>query len=566
MKFSLQKIEQYVPDELLEKAEQLLQQSPAMTLEEIEKNLWSNRVQDASGSYEVEIQLQGARLVAYSCDCKNYGPKSLCVHLTASLLQLRSQRQKAAEAKQQEREVATPPRRLTTNIILQKVSPEELSEFVRHYAKSSRQFALALKARFASSISEMDREEKYRQILLTAIKSVRRTSGGQRIPQSGLKVLLKVLEELQEQCNDTILRRDFQEAFALLYAIFEPMPEVFRALDGDKKTMLDCLTVNIQLVDQLLEAEPAPELAAEVWEFLRHSFEQRYLSLYQFDRQFLQLALDHTRDQTRAQRLLETVVEIRSLNEEQDLEEVDLIIAQLDLLNLLGEREQSEALIQKHLQNVAVLQKAIELAEQLEQEEKIRQLIQLGLPLENLESEIRDMWEDRLLQLALADEDRAEVVRLASALFLRTHQSNYWDYLRQGEAKEWPKLKKQLLEALEAQQFSVAQRDILAWVYASEQDFPGLLNFLQQTRSIDLLLQYDHYLLPEHSLVIYDLYRDLLLEYLNQHLGRQPSVKVKKVLQHLQQSGAREFVSNLLQTFRKEYPKRHSLIEELEEL
>ncbi|MEO0776975.1 MAG: hypothetical protein AAF146_10445 [Bacteroidota bacterium] len=566
MKFSLQKLEQYLPDELLEKAEALLSNSPPPTLREIEKNLWTTTIMEASEPYEVEIQLRGNRLAAYSCDCKNYGPKSLCVHLTASLLQLRRQKQAAVEAKQQKRELAPPPpRRLTTNIILQSISNQELSDFVRNYAKSNRQFALALKARFASAIPGMDREEKYQQILLTAIKSVRRP-GGHRIPQSGLRTLIKVLEELQEQCLDTITRRDFEEGFAILTAIFEATPAIFRHLDGDKKLLLDCLEGNIHLLDQLLRAEPAPELAERVWEFLRQAFGERFLALYRFDRQLLQLALEHSTDPARAQRLLDTVEAVRRLSEEQELLAVDLIVTQLDLLETLVDPAASEALLREHLRNVPVLEKAIELAEGQEDMDKVRQLIEVGLELEGLETEVRTQWEDRLLQLARERADWEAVRGLARQLFLRTYQSPYWEQLRTVGDANWPQQKEEVLAALAAQPFSVGQRDAQAHIYASEEDWTGLLRFLQQIRSIDLLLHTDRYLLPDHRSAIYDLYRDLLTEYLDQHLGRQPSQKVKKVLLHLRERGETDFVAQLLQSLRREYRLRHSLIEELAEL
>ncbi len=135
--------------------------------------------------------------------------------------------------------------------------------------------------------------------------------------------------------------------------------------------------------------------------------------------------------------------------------------------------------------------------------------------------------------------------------------------MKRWGGRSWEKIKAQVLKALHKQSFSVAKRDIIAKIYASEQDLDGLFQFLQETRSIDLLLEYDHHLRSDQSPLIYDLYLDLLSEYLNQHLGRHASVKVKKVLAHLQASGAQAFVDQLLKAFRLEYQTRHSLMEEL---
>ena len=190
MKFLLDHLEQYIPDELVEQAEQYLEQGAISPLKEVEKNLWSANVA-AGADYEVEVQLRGEKVIAYSCDCEQYGPKSVCAHLTAVFLQLRPLIRQRKEQKKEQKVALNSPKRLTTNIILQQVNPEDLKEFVRSFARTNRQFALALKARFASLVSEIDREEKYDQLLATAIKSVKRQGRG--INQQGLKQLGKVV-------------------------------------------------------------------------------------------------------------------------------------------------------------------------------------------------------------------------------------------------------------------------------------------------------------------------------------------------------------------------------------
>ena len=79
-------------------------------------------------------------------------------------------------------------------------------------------------------------------------------------------------------------------------------------------------------------------------------------------------------------------------------------------------------------------------------------------------------------------------------------------------------------------------------------------------------MQYDQQLLPEHSPAVYQMYREFLLEHLDQHLGRQTSVRVRKVLEHLQRLGTKDLFKQLVALFRNEYADRHSLIEELNEL
>ena len=62
---------------------------------------------------------------------------------------------------------------------------------------------------------------------------------------------------------------------------------------------------------------------------------------------------------------------------------------------------------------------------------------------------------------------------------------------------------------------------------------------------------------------IFDIYQQILNQYLNNHLGRTPSVKIRTVIAHLHEHEKHEVASQLVQAFRDQYAERHSLMEEL---
>jgi hypothetical protein len=79
----------------------------------------------------------------------------ICAHIAAALVKVRQFLAQRAEEKKlkQVHSEHTEQNRLTVQSALEHATPEALESFVRNYAKRDRDFALALKTWFASSIT-----------------------------------------------------------------------------------------------------------------------------------------------------------------------------------------------------------------------------------------------------------------------------------------------------------------------------------------------------------------------------------------------------------------------------
>lgn len=126
-----------------------------VAMQEIEKHYWVAKVSDGETVWESEIMITPARIKAYSCTCWSGPRRFMCIHIAATLLQVRKFLQQKAEEKSKEK--AGHPTgfpRMTTAKILERVAPEQLLAFVQAYASRDPDFALALKTRFADANTE----------------------------------------------------------------------------------------------------------------------------------------------------------------------------------------------------------------------------------------------------------------------------------------------------------------------------------------------------------------------------------------------------------------------------
>ncbi len=562
MKFFLQQLENHLADEILEKAEAFQENQQVSQFVELEKNLWTASVGDEE-NYEIEIQLKGKKVVAYSCDCGQYDAKQVCTHLAASFLVLRQHLRDQEAAKAISKSNTPSPKRLTTNIILRDISPEALKEFVRTYARNNREFTIALKARFASSVSDMDREEKYLQLLATAIKAVKRQNRG--INLQGLKKIVAVIDKLQEQAYENIALKNYQEAYAMINGIFEKTPSALRKAETNKELLLKSLSANLSLLEELLEAPIAPPLRASIWEYLVQLYDNAYLKLYDFDQELLIFIKAAFYNPEQLQKLIQSIakrLEDPNLSPEA---QTFMLTNQLDLYISSRQKEKASALISKNISTPEILLVAIDMAVKRKDAKKVIQLAKLGLTLQVPKAVQSDLEEFLYIHSKILYRKK-EVIRWAKKRYLDTYQKDYWEELKKQAKEEWPKHKEDLIDLISNKVFSVAQRDALAWIFASEKDFQELFTFLKETRSIELLIEYDTQLPNSFQPKLLNLYDSLLMEYLNQHVGRQTSLKVRRVLDHLTENDSKDFSQSLANKLRKEFAERNSLIEELADL
>ena len=98
---------------------------------------------------------------------------------------------------------------------------------------------------------------------------------------------------------------------------------------------------------------------------------------------------------------------------------------------------------------------------------------------------------------------------------------------------------------------------------AAEEQYEELLTYIGAVRSLDLLQMHDELLLKCCQSEFYELYKNLLTDYLNNHLGRKPSVKTREIIAHLFEINAGRLAEKLMDYLRKNYADRQSLMEEL---
>ncbi len=560
MNYSLLHIELHIDDHWIEQAEILLEKKAVENLLKVDKNLWIANVLDRK-TYEVEIQLAANRVKEMSCECDQFVTNQLCKHTVATLLAVREQKKKEKEASTEKRKRRTnySNKKLTLNAILDAVSHEDLIAFTRAYARSNRNFGLALKANFAGSVDIIDAKQKYLQVLDAAI-SIHKSAKG-NFTQRSIKHILKIVHQLKGQTDDAIALKNYAEAKAIIDAILEKISPIIRFGERMEEEIKKIVLEQLELLQEILEEPIAPVLQEAIWENLFiESFKSFYFNA-NLENHFFTLLLEQTDEEEKFTRLHEVCNQQMTRRDIHQSAIVNIIAFKYSLFEKEGNYKAAQQLIEDNLSNPAILILAIENALAKEDLSQAKKLAHTGKENNDIKK-VNIQLDQYLLQIADLEQDEQAIFEYAKACFLSTYDMMYYRRLLDSPLST-PELSNTLIQTIERHPYSLQKRDTIAAIYDKEEKYEALLKYIQRIQSLDLLVRYDKDLMTFDKKQVYHLYESILRQYLKNHLGRVPAQKVGKIIQHIRSIAAHDLADRLVDLLRADFAERHSLMEEI---
>ncbi len=559
MNFPLQYLESHFDDESLLTGEQLAEAGQVYSLRQIERHLWIANVQDGPASYETEVKISPTKVIAATCECEHFQQHRQCGHLAATLLALRKQLSSPVLPLPSAPLAEESPRRLTVNALLEQVSHQDLVAFVKQYAKLNRNFALALKARFAPEISSIDSREKYLQLLESTITAVRRPD--RTIPQRGANSLYKILSEILARIEEMMAQGFLSEAVAMAQTIIEKITPLLRKLQALEEDIRGQVQAAFEVLSDATASAP-PDLRESIWNYSLRECRKLIYRNTQFDQQFFRLLIGMVQSDHEATQLLDLIEEQISRYFYENRELAKMLLTKLALLEKLGKTNEAQLLAYENIAHQDFL--LLTLRHWLQKGNLSQAKTLAKVALERADApEIIARLEEKLLKIAQMEHDDAAVVELSCRRLLQTFDFNYYKILKASNAWRSVDQLPVLLCKLKDLPPTPAQMRLLADIYHEEAMYAELLAHLQQARSLELAAAYGHLLLAHDRTATYRLYNDLFAHYLTTHVGRKPSEKIRAILHQLYEMDAEDIAETLVENLRANFPERHTLMEAL---
>ncbi len=561
MNFPLSGIESHVDEDCLLLGEQLLEQGKVGNYSEIERHLWLIEVEDGS-TFEVEVRISPSRVIQASCECARFRAGGSCPHFAAALLGLR---RRLADQKEQKQAVSAKKERrarsLGTAHILESISHEDLAVFVHQYAKANRSFAIALKTRFAPSVPSPDNKAKFVELLESAIGASRKAD--RSFSARGIRKILGVAEEMLGQMKQAVVRQHYADAVDMAQSLIEKLTPLLRKSGDQEQELRAVIHAAFAVLRESASGDAPPALLDAMRSY---AVEESQKLLYRnngIDRLFLRLLAALCRSSTDEEQLRSATARQLDKYLLEGREPSALVLLLLQQLEQAGNREEAQDLVEKYLSSPEVLLFAVRNAAAGSDWNRMVFLAEAGLRLALPPAVVAEL-EEMLLQDALRTHHVEKATRLAQSRFFKTLDVKFYRMLRSVHSDHRRQQPDAVLEQLRRLPFSHAKRQAIAAVLATENRRDELLDYLRETRSLDLLAEFGAALLPEKEAELIDMYRQLLGQYLRGHVGPKPSRRVREIVEELYRNGASAIATQLVEMIRAEYPERHTLQEELQ--
>jgi hypothetical protein len=565
--FPIDKLELHIDDTLLMIAENLLAENSLKSLKEVEKNLFLAHYTEGSLStkkIETEIQLIASKVKMASCECEAFMQNGVCAHIAASLVQLNENRKTKEAAKKEIKaqilETSTPTR-LTIPNILKTIEDKQLIEFIADYARSDKQFALALKTRFAGDLAATgDIAEHYKALIDSTLKNAKNQKG--KFTPKGWLQVFTLLDELRQKAEARFRNGELPVSFALISIVLPLIHKFMRPSDAPKIKLEKRQVQLVEILRGYSELPISPELDTEMWEFMCHEWTQ--CVRHPFSERLFDWLFKQAKTTEKTEKLLALLDHQLHINRS-FLEAKDRLLTQkIQILQKSGRVEEASQLILSASEQPDVLYFAIENAFANRDFTLAKSLCRNGIAIFGNSNTAVEQIEGLLLDIAEAEYNRVDILDYAEKRFYKTLNLQYFEKMKTVGLSA--NNLKTILETLENQPLRLERRDALAAIYASEKLFDKLTALITQVQSLDLLRRYGVDLWRHDTEGSIDLHKKIIYEYLMSHLGRPPAQRIRQVLEKHIANGGYELAVKLRQDFNRDFPERHSLIEELAEM
>lgn len=111
-----------------------------------------------------------------------------------------------------------------------------------------------------------------------------------------------------------------------------------------------------------------------------------------------------------------------------------------------------------------------------------------------------------------------------------------------------------------------SDEELICQIYIRENNWESLLKYISQKPYLEQIEKCEKYLSKDYAQELSLLYEGCILKYVRKNVGRGYYQTACRYLRRMTKLGAKERVKDIIKTFRKEYPQRRALMQELDKV
>ncbi|MGH7801155.1 MAG: hypothetical protein ACREOW_11110 [Thermodesulfobacteriota bacterium] len=575
MNIILSNFESVIDHAVVKRGRQYWQHGLVQELEEIEDGKWTAQA-EGTQVYEVRISISDDTVTDYNCTCPyNLGP--VCKHEVAMLYAIqerlsgvattnkgeketrRSERRRGKTGKQKPKTVAK-----KVDVVLEKMSQEEIIDLVRSYALRNREFRVILLTQ-ATLRSGGDSKSAYRELVKESLRSGMDRHGfidywSTRRAVRGAVELLNKAVKLVESGNP-------EQAIPILQVVIEELVPALQFADDSNGDIGGAIDWAFNEFYKCIEKIQDPIMRKDLFDYYLTEANRKQYDGWDWKWDFLRMASELISSGEQEKELFSNLDKILQAGQSSEFfdryNQEQAAQIKLEVIRKRGTENDINRFISDNLHHTSIRRLAIEQSFANKDFSRVVELAKQGIEqdTERQYPGLVNEWFDWLLKVTEKEENVEGIREYARLLFFETGNFEYYEKLKKTYSKSiWPDQVEKLLRHLQQR----ASFSTLAEIFIREKDWQKLLDLVRGHTSFRTLETYHKYLAPHFPKELVEVYEKTSKELLAQSMGRADYQDVCQMLRRMKKLGASERVRQLIKEFTEQYKKRRALLEELE--
>ncbi len=560
MNIPLDEFEQIIDESILKRGLAYFERDLVTDFSEISRGEYEAIV-SGTEDYSIQLVIKNTTITEHNCDCPFEGGP-VCKHVVAVIFYLL---QEELDLNQITTKSPRKPKSKSLNKeikdLLKSVSNKELMDFVVEYSKSDKKLSNYFLATFGY-LSQNQSKEFYQKQIQSIVKTAKGRDGW--IYRSDMNYLVKSIKPFLDNAAKYLQHQNFENIFYLSTSLIEEMIKANKYTQDENGDLDYIVGFAIELLSKLTKEKTSETLKNEIFEYCITSFNQRSSENWGWYLNILRIA-DNLVENGRDVNMIISLLD----NGYGDYELSCVQAYKLELLNKYKDTKEIELFINAQISNPVFRQQELEKAFGNKNYDKAIELAKDGIicDKEKKPGLVID-WYEWLLKIAMAQNDKINIIQYARYGFIksfRPKQDHYQILKNTIEPEKWHPFLEEIIQEITPLKGWTYDL-IIRKIYIKEEWWDRLFLKLKQNLYFEMIEEYEQYLAKDYASELIEFYNELIREYVDFYLGREHYQKACKYIIRMKNLGGNEQANDLIQLFKKQYPQRRALMEELKKI
>lgn len=557
MRIPLNEFEQVIDETILKRGLAYFKSGAITDFSEISNGEYEAIV-SGTEEYTVQLEIRNNIITDHNCDCP-YDMGVICKHVVAVIFHLQQDKLELNQPN-----ISKPRKKKTKSVsqqvkeLLKTISHNELIYFVQENSKKDTKFRNYFLASFGH-LSQNQSKEFYQKQIHSILQSAAGRDGW--IGWSDMKYVVNTTEPFLENAEKYLISNNFENVFFISTALLEEMTEAFQYGDDSNGDLGYFIESAMELLSNLTKEKIPTQLKQEIFEYCISAFKQKLFEGWDWHLGMLHTACELIDKESDADIILDC---LDSVNGDYERERAQSF--KLDLLRKFKNEEEVEKYINKHISNSYIRTKEIEKAFKNKDFKRVIQLSEDGIKCDEKDKPgLVKNWYNWLLKVAQAEKETSKVIEYSRFLFIDNFhpEQDYYQILKENiEDKKWHLFLEGIIEEITPKN-RWTYTELIRKIYIKEERWDRLFLMVKENLSMENIQQNEQYLSKDYSSELIELYSERIINYVEKYIGRNHYQTACRYLLRMKKLGGKEKVNELIELFRKQYPQRKALMDEL---